>query len=123
MPNPETLISNAIMRAMAGRRDVRLHRNNVGEGKLANGSYVSWGQPGSCDLEGWLLLSHVEGRLLTTPLAVPLLIEVKTPTGRVRPGQRDHEASAHQYGCCHIIARSPADAVDGIAAFQRRHSP
>jgi hypothetical protein len=90
------------------RRALRVHphvvwaeRMNTGSGKLQHASgtsrYIKFGFKGCPDIIGQM----VDGRLLA--------IEVKRPSGRVRPEQREFIDKASAHGALAIIARSVSD--------------
>jgi hypothetical protein len=96
-------------------------RNQVGEGYvgkalrdpegvfLMDARHVRMGLfPGSGDLIGWRTLT-VTPDMVGKPIAQFLSIEVKTPTGRVRPDQRNWADQITAAGGLAIIARSISD--------------
>lgn len=107
----ETTIIQRIRLAVSRIKGVKLFRNNCGGLKDANGRFVQFGlHPGSGDLIGWttieIMPEHV-GR----KLAVFTSIEVKTPTGEVRPDQENWQRVVLEAGGKAIIARSEEQAV------------
>ena len=48
---------------------------------------------------------------------LPLFIEVKTPTGRATPEQREFLLKASQFGCIAIIARSVEETLESLIQF------
>ena len=92
--------------------DTRLFRNNTGTLKDQHGRPVQFGLcKGSADLIGWK-------RVMVTPdmvgqqVAVFLSIEVKTPTGRIRPEQQQWLDAVQAAGGIAGVARSVDDALD-----------
>lgn len=79
----------------------RLFRNNVGKLQDANGEWIAFGVGGvgGSDLIGW------------TRHGVFAAIEVKTPTGRVRPEQVAFVNAVNRAGGKAGIARSVEDAL------------
>ena len=64
--------------------------------------------PGSGDLIGWRTVT-VTPDMVGKPIAQFLSIEVKTPTGRVRPDQTNWLVQVNLSGGHAIIARSVSD--------------
>jgi hypothetical protein len=93
------------IRLVLGSRPDRLvvWRNNCGSAVLRNGFRVAFGvgNPGGADLLG---LTHT-GRFLA--------IEIKTPTGRQSPEQRNFESIVSNLNGHYLIMRS----VDEARAF------
>jgi hypothetical protein len=96
-------------------------RNQVGEGYvgkalrdpegvfLMDARHVRMGLfPGSGDLIGWRTLT-VTPDMVGKPIAQFLSIEVKTPTGKVRPDQINWLDQINASGGLAIIARSISD--------------
>jgi len=88
----------------------RLFRNNTGTLKDANGRPVQFGLcKGSADLIGWTTRTVTQD-MVGTQVAVFTSIEVKTPTGRLRPEQRQWLDAVQVAGGVAGVARSVADA-------------
>ena len=88
----------------------RLFRNNTGTLKDANGRPVQFGLcKGSADLIGWTTRT-ITPEMVGTQVAVFTSIEVKTPTGRLRPEQRQWLDAVQAAGGVAGVARSVADA-------------
>jgi hypothetical protein len=88
----------------------RLFRNNTGTLKDANGRPVQFGLcKGSADLIGWTTRT-ITPEMVGTQVAVFTSIEVKTPTGRFRPEQRQWLDAVQDAGGIAGVARSVADA-------------
>ena len=88
----------------------RLFRNNTGTLKDANGRPVQFGLcKGSADLIGWRTVT-VTPDMVGTQVAVFLSIEVKTPTGRLRPEQQQWLDAVQAAGGIAGVARSVKDA-------------
>ena len=66
---------------------------------------------GSADLIGWRTIT-VTPEMVGTQLAVFTSIEVKTPTGRIRPEQHAWQRTVSSAGGIAGIARSIQDAND-----------
>lgn len=95
----ESDIQRLIMLALSEAGCV-IWRNNVGVLKNAAGIPIKFGLcVGSSDLIG----VSPDGRFLA--------VEVKTPTGRIRPEQKRFIEAVRRHGGIAGIARSPADAV------------
>lgn len=120
----ESELQALILRAAGGLPHVRVFRNQVGEGYvgkalrdaegvfLRDARHVRMGLfPGSGDLIGWRTL-RVTPDMVGTSIAQFLSIEVKTPTGKVRPDQSNWLAQVNQAGGHAIIARSIIDAAN-----------
>jgi hypothetical protein len=89
---------------------VRLWRNNTGTLKDANGRPVQFGLcKGSADLIGWRTVT-ITPEMVGQQVAVFLSIEVKTPTGRLRPEQRQWLDAVQSAGGIAGVARSVSDA-------------
>lgn len=72
-----------------------LWRNNIGHATMRHGARVTFGVggPGGADLIGLFR-------------GVFCAVEIKTPTGRVSPEQRTHEALVTSKGGVYVILRS-----------------
>ena len=87
-----------------------LFRNNTGTLKDANGRPVQFGLcKGSADLIGWKRVTVTE-EMVGSTVAVFLSIEVKTPTGRLRPEQQQWLDAVQTAGGIAGVARSVSDA-------------
>lgn len=103
----EAQTQQAILAALAGRRDLRIWRNNSGVAvNQATNQGVRFGVKGQADLSGLLQ----GGRRLE--------IEVKSATGRQTPEQKDFQAMIERFGGVYILARTVEDALLGIDAAQ-----
>lgn len=120
----ESELQSRILRAAGGLPHVRVFRNQVGEGYvgkalrdaegvfLRDARHVRMGLfPGSGDLIGWRTLL-VTPDMVGTPIAQFLSIEIKTPTGKVRPDQSNWLDQVNRAGGHAIIARSIIDAAN-----------
>lgn len=100
MSESEAAIQSAIRTALGRMPDVMLMRN-------ANGSPIPgahYGLPkGSADLIGVL-----------APTGRFLALEVKTPTGRIRPEQLQHLAVVRRFGGFGAVVRSVEEAVAAV---------
>ena len=122
----EKSIQNAILRAYATRPDMRLARANTGAGVpysvvkdalgllrcgdvqgaarvLSSARPVTFGTPGQADLGGIIAGA---GRRLE--------VEVKSPTGRQSPEQKQYQGIIERFGGVYILARSVADVSEGL---------
>jgi hypothetical protein len=91
--------------------DTRLFRNNTGTLRDANGRPVQFGLcKGSADLIGWKQVT-VTPEMVGQQVAVFTSIEVKTPTGRMRPEQQQWLDTVKAAGGIAGIARSVEDAL------------
>ena len=89
----------------------RLFRNNTGTLRDQHGRPVSFGlAKGSADLIGWRTVT-ITPEMVGTQLAVFTSIEVKTPTGRVKPDQQQWLDAVQAAGGIAGVARSVEDAL------------
>ncbi len=99
------------IRIACGTGDTRLFRNNTGTLRDQYGRPVRFGLcKGSADLIGWRTVT-VTPDMVGTQVAVFLSIEVKTPTGRLRPEQRQWLEAVQAAGGIAGVARSVEDAL------------
>jgi len=91
--------------------DTRLFRNNTGTLRDQHGRPVSFGLcKGSADLIGWTMRT-VTQEMVGQQVAVFTSIEVKTPTGRVKPEQQAWLDAVQAAGGIAGVARSVEDAL------------
>ena len=111
MAASETHLQQEIRLAVGTRPDLRLYRNNCGSlPDPRTGRLVTFGLTrGSADLIGWRTITVTQA-MVGTRLAIFTSIEVKTPTGRVRPEQQAWLEAVLQAGGIAGIARSVEDA-------------
>lgn len=111
MANAETTLQQQIRLALGTRSDLRLFRNQVGQlPDPRTGRPVQFGLArGSADLIGWRTIT-ITPDMVGQRLAVFTSIEVKTPTGRVRPEQQAWLAAVTGAGGIAGVARSVTDA-------------
>ena len=96
--------------------DTRLFRNNTGTLRDANGRPVQFGLcKGSADLIGWKQVT-VTAEMVGQQVAVFASIEVKTPTGRMRPEQQQWLDTVKAAGGIAGVARSVDDALQIMTA-------
>ena len=89
----------------------RLFRNNTGTLRDQHGRPVSFGLcKGSADLIGWRTVT-ITPEMVGTQVAVFTSIEVKTPTGRVKPEQQQWLDVVQAAGGIAGVARSVEDAL------------
>ena len=89
----------------------RLFRNNTGTLRDQHGRPVSFGlAKGSADLIGWRTVT-ITPEMVGTQVAVFTSIEVKTPTGRVKPEQQQWLDAVQAAGGIAGVARSVEDAL------------
>lgn len=112
MANAETDLQQRIRLALGTRSDLRLFRNQVGQlPDPRSGRLVQFGLArGSADLIGWRTLV-ITPEMVGQRVAVFTSIEVKTPTGRIRPEQQAWLACVQGAGGIAGVARSVADAL------------
>ena len=90
--------------------DTRLFRNNTGTLRDQHGRPVQFGLcKGSADLIGWKRVT-VTPEMVGSTVAVFTSIEVKTPTGRLRPEQQQWLDAVQAAGGIAGVARSVEDA-------------
>jgi hypothetical protein len=90
--------------------DCRLFRNNTGTLRDQHGRPVQFGLcKGSADLIGWRSIT-ITPAMVGTTIAVFASVEVKTPTGRLRPEQQQWLEAVQAAGGIAGVARSVADA-------------
>ena len=111
MANAETILQQRIRLALGTNPDARIFRNQVGSlPDPRTGRLVTFGLArGSADLIGWRTITVTQA-MVGTRLAVFTSIEVKVPTGRVRPEQQAWLEAVQGAGGIAIIARSVPDA-------------
>ena len=89
----------------------RLFRNNTGTLRDQHGRPVSFGLcKGSADLIGWRTVT-ITPEMLGQQVAVFTSIEVKTPTGKVKPEQQQWLDAVQAAGGIAGVARSVEDAL------------
>ncbi len=110
--NDETVIQQRIRLALGRLPHTRLFRNNTGTlPDPRTGRPVQFGLArGSADLIGWRTVV-VTPDMVGQPIAQFVSIEIKTPTGRVTPEQRNWLHAVRKAGGIAGIARSAADAL------------
>lgn len=113
MSNAETTLQQEIRLALGTRPDIRLFRNQVGSlPDPRTGRLVTFGLArGSADLVGWRSIV-VTPEMVGQRLAVFCSIEIKTPTGRIRPEQQCWMEAVQAAGGVAIVARSVGDALE-----------
>ena len=111
MANAETTLQQRIRLAVGINPETRLFRNQVGSlPDPRTGRLVTFGLArGSADLIGWRTITVTQA-MVGTRLAVFTSIEVKTPTGRVKPEQQAWLEAVQGAGGIAVIARSVPDA-------------
>jgi hypothetical protein len=112
MANDETILQQNIRLALGAYSGVRMFRNQVGSlPDPRTGRLVTFGLArGSADLIGWRSVV-VTPEMVGATLAVFLSIEVKTPTGRLTPQQRNWQNAVLTAGGITGVARSVPDAL------------
>ena len=100
------------IRLACSKGDCRLFRNNTGTLKDANGRPVQFGLcKGSADLIGWRSVT-ITPSMVGQTVAIFTSIEVKTPTGRIRPEQQQWLNAVQAAGGIAGVARSVGEAMD-----------
>ena len=106
------------IRIACGTGDTRLFRNNTGTLRDQNGRPVQFGLcKGSADLIGWKRVT-ITPDMVGSTVAVFVSIEVKTPTGRLRPEQQQWLDAVQAAGGIAGVARSVEDAIRLTGAEQ-----
>ena len=110
--NAETTLQQQIRLAIGTNPDAKLFRNQVGSlPDPRTGRLVTFGLArGSADLIGWRTVT-ITPDMIGQRLAVFTSIEVKTPTGRIRPEQQAWIGAVHGAGGISGVARSVEDAL------------
>jgi hypothetical protein len=115
MASEQTIQQHIRLACSAG--STRLFRNNTGTLKDQHGRPVSFGLcKGSADLIGWTTRTVTQD-MVGTRVAVFTSIEVKTPTGRIRPEQQAWLDTVQAAGGIAGVARSVEDAQRLITAL------
>ena len=97
------------IRIACSKGDTRLFRNNTGTLRDQHGRPVQFGLcKGSADLIGWTSRT-ITPEMVGQQVAIFTSIEVKTPTGRVRPEQKTWLDAVAKAGGIAAVARSVAD--------------
>ena len=111
MANAETTLQQQIRLALGTWPEARIFRNQVGSlPDPRTGRLVTFGLArGSADLIGWRTVTITQA-MVGTRLAIFTSIEVKTPTGRIRPDQQAWLATVQGAGGIAGVARSVTDA-------------
>lgn len=111
MANAETTLQQHIRLAVGQRSDVRLFRNNTGTlPDPRTGRPIQFGLArGSADLIGIKQVT-ITPDMVGQTIGVFTSIEVKTPTGRVTPQQRNWLTMVRKLGGIAGVARSIRDA-------------
>ena len=111
----ETDLQQRIRLALGTRPDLRLFRNNTGTlPDPRTGRPVQFGLArGSADLIGYRTVT-ITPDMVGQQVAVFTSLEVKTPTGRVRPEQTNWLHTIKRAGGIAAIVRSVDDARDAI---------
>lgn len=112
MSNAETDLQQRIRLALGTQPDLRIFRNQVGSlPDPRTGRLVQFGLArGSADLIGWRTIT-VTPDMVGQRLAVFTSLEIKTPTGRLTPVQRNWLHAVDQAGGIAGVARSVSDAL------------
>lgn len=114
--NAETTLQQQIRLALGTHPQTRLFRNQVGSlPDPRTGRLVTFGLArGSADLIGWRTIT-ITSDMVGAQVAVFTSIEVKTPTGRIRPEQTAWLSAVQSAGGIAGIARSVPDALHLVA--------
>lgn len=109
MPSEQSIQQHIRLTCSTGA--TRLFRNNTGTLRDQHGRPVSFGLcKGSADLIGWRTVT-ITPEMVGQQVAVFTSIEVKTPTGRVKPEQQQWLDAVQAAGGIAGVARSVEDAL------------
>jgi len=109
MPSEQSIQQHIRLTCSTG--STRLFRNNTGTLRDQHGRPVSFGLcKGSADLIGWRTVT-ITPEMVGQQVAVFTSIEVKTPTGRVKPEQQQWLDAVQAAGGIAGVARSVEDAL------------
>ena len=109
MPSEQSIQQHIRLTCSTG--STRLFRNNTGTLRDQHGRPVSFGlAKGSADLIGWRTVT-ITPEMVGQQVAVFTSIEVKTPTGRVKPEQQQWLDAVQAAGGIAGVARSVEDAL------------
>ena len=116
MAQSETDIQQRIRLALGTRPDVRLFRNNTGTlPDPRTGRPVQFGLArGSADLIGYRTVT-ITPDMVGQRVAVFTSLEVKTPTGRIRPEQANWQRTVSAAGGLAAVVRSVQEAENLLA--------
>ena len=119
--NAETTLQQQIRLALGIHPQTRLFRNQVGSlPDPRTGRLVTFGLArGSADLMGWRTIT-VTADMVGQRLAVFTSVEVKTPTGRVRPDQTAWLTAVQAAGAVHYQFKADNSLSRAVWAFNRR---
>ena len=111
----ETDLQQRIRLALGTRPDLRLFRNNTGTlPDPRTGRPVQFGLArGSADLIGYRTVT-ITPDMVGQRVAIFTSLEVKTPTGRIRPEQVNWQRAVSSAGGIAAIVRSVDDAIDAV---------
>lgn len=117
MANAETELQQRIRLALGTQRDLRLFRNQVGQlPDPRTGRPVQFGLArGSADLIGWRTIT-ITPEMVGHRIAVFTSLEIKTPTGRLTPAQRNWMGAVTAAGGVAGVARSVGDAYQIVTS-------
>lgn len=107
----ESQLQDAIRLELGRTGELVLWRNNCGSAVMRNGFRVTFGvgNPGGADLIG-----IYRGRAV--------FVEIKTPTGRQSPEQRQFQQLVERHGGIYVVLRSVEDARAWLAELRAAHS-
>lgn len=114
----ETKIVKECLLALSRMPGVKVWRQNSGALKAADGRLVRFGFPGCPDIMGFATVTLPNG----SPVGLLVTVECKTQAGRQREAQEAFERVCLSHGVAYVLARSAADAVDGVKAHLDRFS-
>ena len=110
--NEETVLQQRIRLALGTLSNLRIFRNNTGSlPDPRTGRPIQFGLTrGSADLIGWRTIT-ITPEMVGQQLAVFTSLEVKTPTGRLTPEQRNWLEAVQRAGGIAAVVRSVQDAT------------
>jgi hypothetical protein len=105
----ETDLMRRILIAICALPGALFTRRNVGVFRTLDGRKIAVGLPGQADITGIYRGRAVE-------------IEVKTPLGRLSNHQKAWRMAVERAGGVFVLARTPADALNALAALEDAQS-
>lgn len=110
------------IRLATSKSGAKLFRNNCGGLKDVNGRWVTFGvaNPGGSDLIGWTPIT-ITPDMVGKKIAVFTAIEVKTPTGKIRPEQKNFIDRVRLDGGMAGVARSTDDAIQITNQYEHQN--
>ena len=110
------------IRLATSKAGAKLFRNNCGGFKDHTGRWITFGvaNPGGSDLIGWTPVT-ITPDMVGKKIAVFTAIEVKTPTGKIRPEQTNFIDRVRLDGGMAGVARSITDAIQITNQYEQQN--